>query len=125
MSDRYFFDKRQWKRTFGKYGIIFLISFLPIVLFNVYCSDFIGKDWLVVLIDCIFLLVFVAIGNRIASRIFDRKDAKLERLRKEREEAEARKVQIMQDSYKKKRVQKEKEKAEKKQRESVGVSDEK
>ena len=107
MSDRYFFDKRDWKRRLTKYGVIFLISFFPIVLFNLYCSDYLGKDWLVVLIDCIFLLVFVLIGNMIANKIFAKKDAKLERLRRQREESEARKVQIMQDSYEKKRLEKE------------------
>ena len=123
MSDRYFFDKRDWKRKLGKYGIIFLISFFPIVLFNIYCSDYIGKEWLVVLLDCVFLLIFVVIGNMIANKIFTKKDAKLERLRIEREEAEKRKKQIMEDSYEKKRLEKAKKKADKK--ESVGENNEK
>ena len=113
MADRYFFDKRDWKRRIVKYGIIFFLSFFPIVLFNVYCSDFIGKDWLVVMLDCIFLLIFVVIGNMIAKRVFERRDAKFERLRKEREEADARKKQIMEDSYKKKRAEKQQKKSEK------------
>ena len=112
MNDRYFFDKRDWKRRFIKYGVIFLISFLPIVLFNVYCSKYLGKDWLVVFLDCVLLLIFVAIGNIIANRIFEKKDRKLERLRKEREEIEARKQQIMKDSYERKRQEKLKKKAE-------------
>ena len=111
MSNRYFFDKRDWKRRFIKYGIIFLISFFPLVLFNIYCSDFLKHNWLVILVDCIILLVFVVIGNMIANKIFEKKDRKLERLRKEREEIETRKQQIMQDSYKKKRAEKEKQKA--------------
>lgn len=106
MADRYFFDKRDWKRRWGKYGIIFLISFLPIVGFNILCSDYLGADWLVILIDCILLLGCVAIGNAIANKIFERKDAKLARLRKEREEMEERKKQIMEDSYKRKREEK-------------------
>lgn len=110
MRDNYFFDKREWKRRFLKYGIIFLISFVPIVLFNVYCSDAIGKDWLVVFLDCVFLLVFVAIGGKIADKIFEKKDRKLERLRREREEAEAIKEKIMQDSYKRKREEKQAQK---------------
>lgn len=113
MRDRYFFDKRDWKRRFVKYGLIFLISFVPIVLFNVYCSDYIDNDALVVFLDCIFLLIFVVIGNIIANKIFARKDAKLERLRRERDELEERKKQIMEDSYKRKRAEKEKAKAEK------------
>jgi len=117
MANRYFFDKRDWKRRFVKYGIIFLLSFFPIVLFNVYCSDYIGKDWLVVLLDCIFLLIFVVIGNMIANKIFEKKDAKLERLRKERAELDARKKKIMEDSYQRKRLEKEKKKIEKKSEE--------
>ena len=113
MADRYFFDKRDWKRRIVKYGIIFFLSFFPIVLFNIYCSDFIGKDWLVVMLDCIFLLIFVVIGNMIAKRVFERRDAKFERLRKEREEADARKKQIMEDSYKKKKAEKQQKKSEK------------
>lgn len=110
MRDNYFFDKREWKRRFLKYGIIFLISFVPIVLFNVYCSDAIGKDWLVVFLDCVFLLVFVAIGGKIADKIFAKKDRRLERLRREREEAEALKQKIMEDSYKRKREEKKSQK---------------
>ena len=57
--------------------------------------------------------LFVIIGNILATRIFERRDAKFERLRKEREEADARKKQIMEDSYKKKRAEKAKKKSEK------------
>ena len=113
MRDRYFFDKRDWKRRFIKYGIIFLISFFPIVFFNIYCSDYIGSNGLVIFLDCIILLIFVAIGSIIANKIFEKKDAKLERLRREREEMEERKKQIMEDSYKRKREEKKKAKAEK------------
>jgi hypothetical protein len=49
----------------------------------------------------------------IAKRVFERRDAKFERLRKEREEADARKKQIMEDSYKKKRAEKQQKKSEK------------
>lgn len=106
MSNRYFFDKRDWKRRTVKYGIILLLSFFPIVIFNIYCSDYIGKDWLVILIDCLLILGFVVIGNVIMEKIYAKKDAKLERLRKERDEAEARKKQILEESYKKKRSNK-------------------
>ena len=112
MTDRYFFDKRDWKRRFTKYGIIFLISFVPVVLFNVYCGDMLGKRWLVIFLDCVLLLVFICIGNAIANKIFEKKDAKLERLRKEREALDAQKKQIMEDSYKRKHAEKEKQKAE-------------
>lgn len=125
MADRYFFDKRDWKRRWGKYGIIFLISFVPIVCFNLLCSDYLGADWLVILIDCILLLGCVAIGSAIANKIFERNDAKLDRLRKEREEIEERKKQIMEDSYKRKREEKKASKEKKiKLSESVESSDE-
>lgn len=114
MSDSYYFDKRKMKRTFGKYGIIFLISFVPIVLFNVFVGKYISQNWLVVFLDCVFLLIFVCIGNMIANKIFERKDAKLEARRKEREELDKRKQQILEDSYKQKRAQKLKLKEEKK-----------
>ena len=82
--DRYFFDKRDWKRRFVKYGIIFGISFLPIVLFNIYCSSFFDKRWLLIFVDSVILLVLVVIGNYIADKIFKKKDAELEKKQKER-----------------------------------------
>lgn len=124
MRDRYFFDKREWKRRFVKYGIIFLLSFLPLVLFNIYFSKYLGQNWLVVFVDCIILLIFVLIGNSIANRIFEKKDRKLARLRKEREEIEARKIQIMEDSYAKKRQEKEKKKQAQKENIVIGEKDE-
>lgn len=124
-NDRYFFDKRDWKRRFTKIAIIFLISFVPIVLFNVLCSDYLGKKWLVVFLDSVLLLVFVCIGNAILDKIYAKKDAKLDRLRKEREELDARKKKIMEDSYKRKREEKEKAKAQKQQELDVIVVDEK
>ena len=106
MSDSYYFDKRKLKRVFGKYGIIFLISFVPIILLNIYVFKDITDRWLVILLDCIILLVFVVIGNVIANRIFDNRDRKLERLRKEREELDRKKQEILENSYKKKREEK-------------------
>ena len=113
MNDRYFFDKRDWKRRFLKYGIIFGISFVPIVLINVLCSDYISRRWLIIFLDSSILLGFVAIGNSIANRIFEKKDKKLERIQKEREELNARKKKIMEDSYHKIRLEKERKKKEK------------
>jgi len=107
MNDRYFFDKRDWKRRFVKYGIIFAISFLPIVFFNVLVSDYFSNRWLLIFVDSIILLIFVAIGNYFANKIFEKKDAKLERIRKEREALNQQKKKIMEDSYKKIRKEKE------------------
>ena len=109
MRSRYFFDKRDMKRGFAKYGIIFLISFIPLILFNIFAYTYINIRWLIVLLDCIILLVFVVIGNHIAKKIFDRKDAKLAAKQKARQEMQKRKNQILEDSYK--RIREEKKKA--------------
>ena len=119
MRDRYFFDKRDWKRRFVKYIIIFGISFVPLVIFNLYCSRYLSTNGMVVFVDCVILLVFVLIGNIIANKIFEKKDAKLERRKKERDELEARKLQIMEDSYAKKRQ--EKAEAKKKKQEDIVI----
>lgn len=118
MANRYFFDKRDMKRGFAKYGIIFLISFVPILLFNIFVGGYLKAEWLVVLLDCVFLLVFVVIGNHIANKIFERKDKKLEARRKAREEMNARKKQILEDSYK--RIREEKKVKKEKQSEMAG-----
>lgn len=109
MNDSYFFDKRKMKRGFGKYAIIFLISFVPMILFNIYVGKYL-QNWLVILLDCVILLIFVCIGNMISKRIFERKDAKLEAKRKEREELNKRKKIILEESYKAKRTKKQQEK---------------
>jgi len=111
MSDSYFFDKRKLKRGFTKYGIIFLISFLPLVLFNIFVGSLISADWVVVFLDCVILLIFVCIGNSIANRIYEKKDAKRNARIRAREELNERKKQILEDSYKKKRQRKLEEKA--------------
>ena len=113
MADRYFFDKRDWKRRLTKYGIIFGISFLPIVLFNIYCSRFFDKRWLLIFVDSVILLVFVVIGNYFANKIFDKKDAELEKRQKERIILQEKKKKIMEDSYKKIREEKANKKASK------------
>lgn len=105
MAD-YYFDKRKWKRIFAKYGIIFLISFVPIVLFNMYVGNILGKEWLVILIDTVLLLVCVVIGNYIANKIFARADEKIAKRRMEREYVNARSRAILEESYKKKRQEK-------------------
>ena len=112
-NNRYFFDKRDWKKRILKYIICAIVSFIPIVLFNVYVGNKLGSSWLVILIDCAFLLLVFAVGNLILDRVFDRKEAKIARLRKEREELEARKKKILEDSYKQKRIEKERAKKEK------------
>lgn len=122
MRSRYFFDKRDMKRGFAKYGIIFLISFFPLILFNIFAYNHIKIRWVIVMLDCIILLVFVVIGNHIAKKIFEKKDAKLAAKQKAREEMNKRKNQILEDSYK--RIREEKKKAKEKQADDVIVVEE-
>lgn len=110
--DGYFFDKRKRKRSFIKYLIIFSIAFVPAVLFNIYVAKNLS-NWAVILLDVVIILVFVLIGNIIASKIFEKKDRKLEAKIKAREEMQQRKKEILEQSYKAKRDKKLKEKEEK------------
>lgn len=114
----YLFDKRKRKRTFIKYLIIFAISFVPVVLFNVYVAKNLD-NWLVIFLDAMIILVFVLIGNVIANRIFDKKDRKLQAKIKEREQLQKAKEEILKQSYKAKRDKKLKEKEEKAKEENV------
>lgn len=106
MANRYFFDKRDMKRGFGKYGLIFLVAFVPMVIFNIFAYKYINIRWLIVLLDCVILVAFILVGNVIAKKIFERKDAKIEARRKAREYVNERKKQILEDSYKKIREEK-------------------
>jgi mannitol-specific phosphotransferase system IIBC component len=121
VRDRYFFDKRDWKRRLIKYIVCIAVSFIPTVLFNVYVGNKLGANWLVIMIDCAFILVVFLVSNLLLDRYFAKKDDKLARIRKEREELDARKKQILEDSYKQKRLEKERIKQEKlKRQESNG-----
>ena len=121
-SDRYFFDKRDWKRRIIKYIVSIAISFVPTLLFNIYVGNKLGSDWLVILIDCVILLIVFAITNLLLNRYFEKRDDKMARIRKEREELEARKKKILEDSYKKKRLEKERSKKEKLESDKVNQS---
>ena len=105
MSD-YLFDKRKRKRAFIKYLIIFLVAFVPVVLFNIYVAKGL-ENWLVIFLDVIILLAFVWAGNMIAKKIFEKKDAKLEAKIRAREEMQKQKQMILEQSYKAKRQKKE------------------
>jgi len=74
-------------------------------------GSLISADWVVVFLDCVILLIFVCIGNSIANRIYEKKDAKRNARIRAREELNERKKQILEDSYKKKRQRKLEEKA--------------
>lgn len=108
----YYFDKRKRKRSFLKYLIIFGIGFLPLVGFNILVSKYLDY-WLVIFLDCVIMLSIALIGNVIAAKIFERKDAKLNAKIREREELQKRKQQILEDSYKAKRKQKQESKVSK------------
>lgn len=105
MSD-YLFDKRKRKRAFIKYLLIFLVAFVPVVLFNIYVAKDL-ENWLVIFLDVIILLAFVWAGNMIAKKIFEKKDAKLEAKIKARKEMQKQKQIILEQSYKAKRQKKE------------------
>ena len=111
--NEYLFDKRKMKRSSIKYLIIFAISFVPVVLFNVYVGKLINSRGWVIFLDCILMLAFVALGNYIAGRIFDKKDRRLEAKIKEREKLQERKNKILEDSYKAKRMKKQEDKKQK------------
>ena len=119
----YYFDKRKWKRIFIKYGLIFLISFIPIVLFNIYVGPLLGQEWIIVLLDTVLLLVCVAIGNHLANLIFAKKDAELAKKRRDREYIRAQSQAILEASYKKKRQEKLEKKQSAKEAEDVVVID--
>ena len=99
MSKEYLFDKRKRKRAFIKYLIIFLIGFVPIVIFNVYVGKYLSNG-LVIFLDCIFLLIIVLIGNLVAKKYYEKKDKRLEQKMKERENLKYKKELILNKSYK-------------------------
>ncbi len=114
------------KRSFGKYGIIFLISFIPVICFNIFVGKYLGDQrWLIIFLDCTILLLFTAIGNAIAKKIFEKKDAKLAARIKEREALKAKKEHILEDSYKRKREEKAKAKLDKQKTEVVKTEENK
>jgi len=108
-NNEYFFDKRKRKRSLIKYILIFGIAFGPVVGFNILVNAYLD-NWLVILLDCVIILTIAVIGNIIAAKIFERKDAKLNAKIREREELQKRKQQIMEDSYKAKRKKKQEDK---------------
>lgn len=116
VNNEYFFDKRKRKRSLFKYLIIFGIAFGPVVGFNMLVNEYLD-NWLVILLDCVIILTIAVIGNIIAAKIFERKDAKLNAKIKEREELQKRKQQILEDSYKAKRKKKQEEKQSKETKE--------
>ena len=122
MGNSYFFDKRKLKRNFIKYGIIFLISFVPLVLFNIYVGALLESQALVIFLDCVILLVFVTIGNHFLNKYFAKKDAKKDARIRERELLKERKKLILEESYMKKRQEKLEKKTIKKEEDSPDIN---
>lgn len=110
MSNGYFFDKRKRKRKFTKILILFLIGFFPTVLFNVFVGKYIPQDWLIIFLDCVILIAIILPFGRVIDKYYEKKDNKLNKKIKERNELEERKKLILEESYKRKRQQKEKDK---------------
>lgn len=80
--DRYFLDKRVVKKTFLKYGIMFLIALPLLIVFNVFC-DQIGFWWTVVVDMCIIGFV-VVIGELLLIKIKNKREAKQQELDEEK-----------------------------------------
>ena len=51
---------------------------MPTILFNVFVGKYIEQRWLIILLDCVIILLFVAVGNYLASRIYSKKERELE-----------------------------------------------
>ena len=64
MVNRYFFDKRDMKYFFIKYGIMLLISIPILILINVLFEKWFGEKnmmWLDIVFLCVILVIYEAI----------------------------------------------------------------
>ena len=71
MADRYFFDKRDMKYFFKKYGIMLLIAAPILIAINVLFNMWFGaKDmmWLDIVFLCVILVIYEAIWNGLKRR---------------------------------------------------------
>ena len=71
MADRYFFDKRDMKYFFKKYGIMLLIAVPILIAINVLFNMWFGaKDmmWLDIVFLCVILVIYEAIWNGLKRR---------------------------------------------------------
>ena len=75
MANRYFFDKRDMKHFFVKYGILFLIAIPLLIGVNILFTKWFGNKRMVFL-DIIFLCVMLAIYELICFLIKRKKEEK-------------------------------------------------
>ena len=82
MANRYFFDKRDMKHFFIKYGILLLIAFFIIIGVNVFLTrvDRVGR----IFIDLAIILVVVLVGEMVYNAIERRREAKREARQQEK-----------------------------------------
>ena len=75
MANRYFFDKRDIKHFFVKYGLMLLIS-IPILIGLNYLFMVVFKVKNMVFLDIVFLCVIVVIGEFICFKVKQKKENK-------------------------------------------------
>ena len=75
MANRYFFDKRDMKHFFVKYGIMLLISMPILLALNILFAKVFGATNMVFL-DIVFLCVIFAIGELICFLVKRKKESK-------------------------------------------------
>jgi len=112
MSNTYYFDKRKRKRKFAKISILFVLGFIPTVIFNIFVGKYLDKQWLIIFLDCVILLAIILPMGKLIDKYFEKKDNELAKKVKARQELEEQKKKILEDSYKKKRQEKAKKKTE-------------
>ena len=59
MDDKYIFDKREMKKAFKKYGLIFLFAIPVLIGVNYFLNKAIKNIWLVVLIDVVIMFAII------------------------------------------------------------------
>ena len=75
MANRYFFDKRDMKHFFVKYGVLLLISIPLLIGINILFTKWFGNKSMVFL-DIIFLCVMLAVYELIWFLIKRKKEEK-------------------------------------------------
>ena len=75
MANRYFFDKRDMKHFFVKYGVLILISIPLLIGINILFTKWFGNKSMVFL-DIIFLCVMLAVYELIWFLIKRKKEEK-------------------------------------------------
>ena len=69
MDDKYIFDKREMKKAFKKYGLIFLFAIPVLIGVNYFLNKAIKNIWLVVLIDVVIMFAIILIVQLIINAL--------------------------------------------------------